>query len=164
MRRTLTSIMLTGLVSGALLAAATLALEAWHWQQYSEAHALQALGATADAVVVENPYQIEEESLLTYLFGFVVCSAATTFWTVFVVIPTLLAARHVFSGAVASQVVAAAVVCTVSGIAFAFMQGRTPYVSPIIAFGAGGAIGLLSVLLLARTLPPDTSLERTREG
>jgi hypothetical protein len=161
MRRTLKSIMLTALASGALLAAATLALDAWHWQQYSEAQAQLARAAAADAVVVENPYQIE---LNTYLMGFVVCSAATTFWTVFVVIPTLLASRRVFAGTVVSQVTAAAVVCAVSGITFAFMQGRTPYVSPIIVFGAGGAIGLLGLLLAAKTLPPNTSFERTREG
>jgi len=113
-------------------------------------------------VVVENPYQLEE-SAKNYFTLFIACCAAATFWAVFVVLPSLLASRRVFTGALASHIIAALAVCIVSGVAFALMQGVTKYISPMITFAAGGAIGLVSLLLLARMLPPNKSLERTRE-
>jgi hypothetical protein len=151
-------------VSGALLLVATLSLEEWHWQQYYEAQALRSSSSGADAVLVDNPYQINDTSMSTYFLLFVACCAAATFWSVFVVIPCLLASRRVFSSTVPSHIVAAAIVCTVSGLAFAFTQHPNEFVSPMITFSAGGIVGLVSLALLARMLPPNTSLERTREG
>jgi hypothetical protein len=75
MRRTLTAIIVTALVSGALLLAATLNFEAWHWRLYFEAQAIQSASAGSDAVVVENPYQLEE-SVLTYIPMYIALCAA----------------------------------------------------------------------------------------
>jgi hypothetical protein len=161
MRRTLTAIMVTALVSGALLVVATLTFEAWYWRLYFDAQAIQSAGSASDAVIVENPYQFEE-SAITYFQMFIAFCAAATFWAVLVVIPSLLASRRLFAGAVAGHIIAAVVVCGLSGVAFALMQRGTPYISPIVTFATGGAIGLVSIVLLAKILPPDTSLERTR--
>jgi len=163
MRRTLTALIVTALASGALLLVATLALDAWHWRVYNEAQFLQSADLGSDVVVVENPYQLEE-SVITYLQLFVACCAGATFWAVFVVLPILLTSRRLFAGAVGSHVIAAAIVCAVSGITFALMQRVTPYISPMIAFAAGGIVGLVSIVLLAKMLPPNTSLERPGEG
>jgi hypothetical protein len=162
MHRTLKALMVAALASGALLLVATLGLDAWHWRLYKEEQALQFESAESDAVVVEDPYESLPTSAITYLQIFIACCSATTFWAVFVVIPSLLVSRRVFTGAIAGHIVAAIVVCAVSGIAFALMQRVTPYISPLIPFSVGGAIGLLSVLLLAKMLPPNTSFERTR--
>jgi hypothetical protein len=162
MRRTLIAIIVTSLACGALLAGATVALDAWHWRLFSDVQVLLS-GSAADAVAVENPYE-SSVNLLEYLALFLACCAAATFWAVFVVIPSLLASRRVFSGVFAGVVIAAAVVCVISGVVFTALQRLTPYISPAITFAIGGAIGLFSILLLARLLPPNTSLERTREG
>ena len=164
MRRTLTALMVTALLSGALLLVATMALDAWHWRLYNQEQALKLAASGSDSVVVENPYGLPGTSVITYFGLFVACCAATSFWALFVVTPSLLVSRRVFAGALASHIIAAAVVCIVSGITFALILRLSPYISPIVTFSAGGAIGLFSVVLLARMLPPNTSLERTREG
>jgi len=165
MRHTLTAIMVTAVVTGALLLVATRTLEAWYWQQYWQQHtdtqALHSSGSDLDAVIVENPYQIEE-SPITYVPMFIALCAAATFWVVFVVIPSLLASRWLFVGPLASHTVAAVVVCVLSGIAFALVEGVREYISPMFTFGAGGAIGLVSIVLVVNLLPPNKSLERTR--
>ena len=163
MRHTLTAIMVTSVVSGVLLLAATLTLEGWHWQRYSEAQALHSSHSDSDAVIVENPYQIDE-SPITFVPMFISVCAAATFWVVFVVVPSLLASRRIFAGSLASHIVAAGVVCVLSGIAFALVQGVTDYIPPIVTFGAGGVVGLVNIVLVVKILPPNTSLERTREG
>jgi hypothetical protein len=162
MRHTLTAIIVTSVVSGALLLAAILTLEGWHRQRYSDAQALQSPLSDADAVVVDNPYQIEE-SPMAYVPIFIAFCAASTFWVVFVVIPSLLASRRLFAGSLASHTVAAVVVSVLSGITFALLQGVRDYISPIVTFGAGGVIGLVSIVLVVRMLPPNKSLERTHE-
>jgi hypothetical protein len=162
MGRTLTTIMVTALISAALLLVATLAFESWYWRLYSEAQAIQSASAGADAVVVNNPYQIEE-SVLTYIPMFIALCAASTFWVVFVVVPSLLASRRLFADALARNLVAAAIVCVLSGVTFALVFGRTSYISPIATFLAGGAIGFVSIALVIKMLPLDTSFGRTRE-
>jgi hypothetical protein len=163
MSRTLIAIMVTAIAGGALLAGATVAFDAWHWKFYSEAQALQSSASAADAVIVENPYQSSVD-LLEYLALFLACCAAMTFWTVFLMIPSLLASRRIFSGVYTAVAVAAAVVAVISGVVFMALQRFTPYIPAAITFAVGGAIGLVGILLLARLLPPNTSLERTREG
>ena len=163
MRRTLTAIIVTALVSGALLLAATLSFEAWHWRLYFEAQAIQSAGAGADAAVVENPYQIEE-SVLTYIPMYIALCAAATFWVVFVVIPSLLASRRLFAGTLVRQLVATGLVCVLSGVTFALVFGRTSYIPAIVTLLAGGVIGLVSIALVSRMLPPNTSFERTPGG
>ena len=161
MRHTLTAIMVTSVVSGALLLTATLTFEGWYWQEYFDAQALQSSRSDSDAVIVENPYQIDE-SPTTYVPMFIALCAASTFWVVFVVIPSLLASRRLFAESLASHIVAAIVVCVLSGIAFSLVQGVREFIPPIATFGAGGVIGLVSIVLVVKMLPPNTSLERTR--
>jgi hypothetical protein len=161
MHRTLIALIVTALASGALLLVATHTLDAWHWRLYYEAQAVQSSGSGAGAVAVANPFQFER-SVVTYFLRFIGCCAVATFWAVFVVLPALLASRRVFAGVLSSHILAAIVVCTLSGIAFAFMQGHAQFFSPMITFAAGGFIGLLSIVLLAKMLPPETSLERSR--
>jgi hypothetical protein len=163
-RRTLTALIVTALASGAFLLVATLTLDAWHWRLYDQAQAFQSEGSKLNSIRVENPYEPLGHSVITYMSIFIACCAAATFWAVFLVLPSLMAARRVFASALVSHMVAAAVVCTLSGIAFAFIQDLTPYISPMITFTVGGAIGLLSLVLLAKMLPANTSLERSRDG
>jgi hypothetical protein len=162
MHRTLAALIVAALASGALLLVATVTLDAWHWRLYNEAQALQPSVEGLVAAAAENPYQLGR-SATTYFQIFVGCCAATTFWVVFVVLPGLLAARRMFAGVLASHIIAAIVACIVSGITFTLMQRVTPYISPMITFAAGGTIGLVSTILLAKMLPPNVSLERTRE-
>src|SRR5690242_13226798 len=107
MRHTLTAIMITAVTCGALLAGAMLAMDAWHWRLHFESQALQSAGLGSDAVVVENPFYSPEESVFTYVLVFIAWCAASTFWVVFLVIPSLLASRRVFSDALASHIIAA---------------------------------------------------------
>jgi hypothetical protein len=81
MRHTLTAIMVTSVVSGVLLLAATLTLERWYWQRYSGAQALHSSLSDSDAVIVENPYQIDESPII-YVPMFIAVCAAATFWVV----------------------------------------------------------------------------------
>jgi len=164
MHRTLKALMIAALASGALLLIATLVLDAWHWRSYQEAQALESVSSGLEAVVPENPYGSLPTSAVTYLQLFVACCAAATFWVVFVVIPSLLVSRRVFTGPSAGHIVAAIVVGVVSGTVFALMQRLTPYIPPLVPFIVGGTIGLLSIVILAKMLPPNKSLERTREG
>jgi hypothetical protein len=163
MRRTLTAIMVPALAGAALLLIATQILNSWYWQLYSDAQALNLSQANADAVIVENPYEVQE-SILTFIPMFIALCAAATFWVVFVVIPSLLASRRVFAGSLSGHIVAAVTVCTLSGVVFALVLGREGYISPAITFAVGGVIGLVSFALVVKLLPPNTSLERTREG
>jgi hypothetical protein len=163
MGRALTTIMVTALISGVLLSATTLAFKSWHWRLYSEAQAIQSASSGADAIVVESTHQIEE-SVLAYIPMFIELCAAATFWVVFVVVPSLLVSRRLFAGALARNLVASAIVCVLSGVTFALVFGRNSYILPIATFLAGGAIGLVSIALVIKMLPPNTSFERTREG
>ena len=138
------------------------ALEAWHWRLYSKAQALQLAASGSDAVVVDNPYELDGTSATTYFGLFIACCAAATFWALFVAVPCLLASRRLFASTIASHIVAAAAVCIFSGMAFSLALGLKPYISPMITFAVGGAIGLISAVLLAKLLPLNTSQERTR--
>ena len=162
MQRTLIAIIVTALVSGALMTIEMLALDAWHSRLYIEAHAPQPSSPGADTVQVENPYELVDYSVSSYVGPFIACCAGSTFWAVFVVIPSLLASRRVFPGALASNIVAAVVVSTASGIMFTSMQG-SHYIPPLIPFAAGSVFGLLSLVLLVKMLPSTTSPERTRD-
>ena len=164
MHRTLIALMVAALASGALLEIATLALDAWHWRAYQEAQALQSATSGMSAVVPENPYGSLPKSAGMYFKLFVACCAGATFWVVFVVSPTLLLSRRVFTGVRSGHVVSAIVVCVLSGTVFALLQRLTPYLSPLVPFAVGGIIGLLSVALLIMLLPPNKSPERTHEG
>jgi len=159
MRRTLTAIIVTALVGGALLLVATQALDTWYWRLYAEAQALHSSTPDSDAATAVIPYELER-SPSRYAHMFVLLCAVANFWVVFFAIPCLLLSRRLFSGAVASSAVAAVVTCIISGLAFALLMGVRPYISPLVPFGAGGTIGIVGILLLANLLPPNTSLER----
>jgi hypothetical protein len=169
MRRTVVALVITALSCGALLEVSFFALNAWKLRLYEEAHAQSLARAQGEdpaqsAVRVENPYESHGESMSTYLTIFILCTAAATFWAVFVVLPILMLSRHVVSGAITSSIVAAIVVCVVSGFAYCLLGASESYMNPLITFSVGGAVGLLSLGLLHKMLPPNKSLERSRDA
>jgi hypothetical protein len=168
MRRTVIALIFTALSCGALLEVSFFALNAWKARLYEQAQAQSLARAQGEdpaptTAQVENPYESHGESMSNYLTVFVLCTAAATFWAVFVVLPTLMVSRHVISGALTSSIVAAIVVCVVSGLVYCLLGASESYMSLLIPFSVGGAVGLLGLGMLHRMLPPDKSLERSRE-
>jgi hypothetical protein len=68
-----------------------------------------------------------------------------------------------FTNIVVGRVVSATVVFVVSAIAFSATQYPNSLLPPELIFLVGGLLGLIGVGVMALALPPNKSLERTRE-
>ena len=127
------------------------------------AAAIMANSQFADAVVVDNPYGHEFSDLEYYarlLAGF---SIVGGLWVTCVVLPMTVGMRHLLRNSNNSRVFSYVSVISLSAFVFPFLSSVGPW-PQLLVYAIGGAIGLVAVGVVDRMLPPNKSLERTREG
>ena len=136
-----------------LLAIALASLAAW------QRHELEALSPSTskDASVV-----VAIEPTTDYVPLVLTSGVAGLLWVALVIIPTAFAARR-FSSGVSTHLIAAAVVGVLSALAFCGFRPAHSILPLAVFLSIGGAIGLAGLGVTFRALPPNNSLERTRE-
>jgi hypothetical protein len=136
-----------------LLAIALASLAAW------QRHELETLfPSTSEGGVVVTIAPTTDYVPLVLTAG-----VAGLLWVALVILPTVFVARRFASG-VSTHLVAAAVVGVLSAIAFCGFQPALSLLPLAVFLSIGGAIGLAGLGVAFRALPPNNSLERTREG
>ncbi len=163
MRSTLKAVVVTGIVVGILLLAATLSLSAWQWHLYDQVQTQQPEGQAVAVARLENPYGLAYTPATKYVWLFAGCCLVATAWVSALVLPSVTAARQLFTNIVVGRVVSATVVFVVSAIAFSATQYPNSLLPPELIFLVGGLLGLIGFGVMALALPPNKSLERTRE-
>jgi hypothetical protein len=135
-----------------LLAIALVSLAAW------QRHELETLspGTSKGAGVVTI------EPTTDYVPLVLASGVAGLLWVALVIIPTAFAARRFASG-VSTHLIAAAVVGALSALAFCSFRPAHSLLPLAVFLLIGGAIGLAGLGVALRALPPNKSLERTRE-
>ncbi len=152
MRTTLAAIGAAAVTAGCLLAIALVALDAWDRHEFETLFPTVADGTSRALIEWHTSYS---RIGLTAAVGGMV-------WATVVILPAALATRRFASGAL-QRLLAVAVVGVVS--ALAFVGFRTVHSGlPLSAFLlTGSVIGLAGLGVAVWVLPPNTSLERTRD-
>ena len=153
MRPTLATIGVGAVTVGFLLAIALASLDAWQWRDFDTLS--EKVESGSGVVVTIDPTTPYSRIALT-------SGVAGIIWATLVILPAAVAARR-FASSAFMRLLAFAVVGVLSAIAFASF--RTIHSgSPVSVFLLiGAAIGMLGLGVAAWVLPPNKSLERTRD-
>ena len=165
MRHVVVTVLVAAVVVGIFLTLAWGGLSYWKEQDTMRAAAaMMANSEFADAVVVDNPYEHEFSSEFEYyarlLAGF---SIVGGLWVTCIVLPMTVGMRHLLRNSNNSRVFSYVSVISLSAFVFPFLSSVGPW-PQLLVYAIGGAIGLVAVGVVDRMLPPNKSLERTREG
>ena len=136
-----------------LLAIALVSLAAW------QRHELKTLFPSTS----EGAGVVAVEPTTDYVPLVLTSGVAGLLWVALVIIPTTFVARRFASG-VSTHLIAAAVVGVLSALAFCGFRPAHSNLPLAVFLSIGGAIGLAGLGMALRALPPNKSLERTREG
>jgi hypothetical protein len=159
-RRIVKAIGVTAVSVGTLILVSQEALSWWSWQAF-----LESLGPdTVGSVIVDPPPPGPAEAAVRYVVAFLALCLVGAAFAAAVVWPVTNAARRIFSHPFAGHVMAGVVVAALSGLAFAAQTSPSGPWHPAVVFAIGGAIGVVATTAFTLMLPPNTSLERTREG
>jgi len=136
-----------------LLTVALASLNAWEWHVVDAA--FPRTGSGTGVATIDSSIPLGSVALTSLLQGLI--------WESLVVVPGASAAKRLSSRA-STRLITASVVVVLSSVAFCGF--RTIHsLAPLAVFPAiGGLIGLAGIGVALWVLPPNTSLERTREG
>jgi hypothetical protein len=152
------AILAASVPTGTMLFVAAVILGRWY-----DKYLLETSGYVPGVAIGHLPPPNQFDELIDHLFDFVWLCFLGAIWTAVVVVPAILVARHFLSGRWSSRLVSFGFLCAVSALFFAFRWAAGPWSQSLI-FGIGGCIGLVCAAIAEMQMPPNTSLERTREG
>jgi hypothetical protein len=153
-RPTLATIGVGAVTVGFLVAIALASLDAWQWRDFGPL--TEKVESGPGVVVTIDPATPYSRIALTSGVGGII-------WATLVILPAAVAVRR-FASSAPMRLLAYAVVGVLSAIVFSSF--RTVHSgSPVSVFlSIGAAIGMLGLGVVTWVLPPNKSLERTREG
>ncbi len=159
MRRILKAISATGVTIGASLFLAHVILEWWSWHAFLETLGPDGFGRP----LVDPPPPGPAEAAVRYVLGLVALCLFGALLAASVVWPVTNVARRVFRQPLAGRLTAVSVIAVLSSLGFAGQTSPSGPWHPAVVFAIGGAIGIAAATIFTLMMPPNTSLERTRE-
>jgi len=151
---------ITGAASaGALLFTTSTILDHWSSQYFWDSNGLDGTYA-----LVDPPPPTGFEAIALQAIQLIWLCFLGAVWTAVVVLPIVLIARRILSYRWASRLLAVAIVGVLSAlVCLTQWSPGGPWTTSLIC-AIGGVIGLVLVAIADRQMPPNKSLERTREG